>query len=270
VRVWIISAVLAGLAATITGAVVNFSNTTVTEAKRILGIADSTVLQNGPVIATQVTQGFATCSGGAGWVFPQSASAAFLTSPAKGPTRGGQTWVSDPGAWGAVEASDIQVQLDVSTNSPHPIILTGIRADVIRRRPAIKGTVVNVEPPICAPPTFQIGTIDLDTAPPSWIYPGTPAARADDDDTTPIKFPYLVSESNPIPFVLTITTLHCDCTWNLEIDWSEGATFGKSIVTDNDQPFQTTASANLPTVTWSNGEYDPPWRICDNDNNCEG
>src|SRR5215469_16228238 len=104
VRLWIISAVLAGLAATISGAIVNFSNTTTNEFKRILGINDAVVTQAGPVIATQVTQGFATCSGGSGWVFPKSASAAYTTSPAKGPTHQGQTWVSDPGSWGAVEA----------------------------------------------------------------------------------------------------------------------------------------------------------------------
>jgi hypothetical protein len=265
-RTFIITAVLAGVAAAITGGVVGFSNTAATEAKKVFGVtntsvASSGVSQAGPVIATQVSQGFSDCYGGSGWVFPQSASAAFTKSPLNGPTRDGQTWASDPSAWGAVEASDIQLQMVVSDNSPDPVVLTGIRVDVSRREPAIKGTTVNIEPNPCAPATFQIGTIDLDTSPPSWVLPGTPVGNAESISTAPIRFPYVVSQSSPLPLVLTITTQHCDCAWTLGVDWADGGKFGSSSVTDNGHPFQTTASANLPWIVWGSGYENQPWQI---------
>lgn len=177
--------------------------------------------------------------------------------PAHGPT-----WLSDPRAFGAVEASDAQIQMDVSGPSQRAIVLTGIRVHVFRRQPAIKGAVVNVLPEACAPFTFQIGTIDLDTTPPSWVRPGTPAAKAEGVSTAPVTFPYRVNESNPVPFVITITTLHCDCTWDLELLWSVGTTFGQSVIDDHGRPFQTTAAASLPTVTWTN--QGGPWQKTSN------
>jgi hypothetical protein len=264
-RTWMITAIVAGFAATITGAVVSFSHATVTQVARDLHLIDSTVSVNvsvgGPQLAVQIAQGFATCDGGDGWVFPRSAAAAYDASPAKGPTRNGQTWLSDPSAWGAVEASDVQIQMVVSSNSPRAIVLTGIRAHVFRRRPALQGTVVDVMPEPCAAPTVQIGTIDLDTAPPSWVYPGTPTGMAEGDNTAPVKFPYIVSESNPEPFVLTITTQHCDCTWDLELLWASGTTNGESIINDNGKPFETTAAAHLPSITWSNQTNDGSWQM---------
>jgi hypothetical protein len=255
-RVWAIAILAAALAGIITNAVVSGAPKAVVTIGRDLHIVDTTVNVNvntaGPLIAAQVTQGFAGCDGGDGWVFPASAASAYETSPAHGPVRHGQTWLSDPRAFGAVEASDAQIQMDVSGPSQRAIVLTGIRVRVFRRQPAIKGAVVNVLPEACAPFTFQIGTIDLDTTPPSWVQPGTPAASAENVSTAPITFPYRVDESNPVPFVITITTLHCDCTWDLELLWSVGTTFGHSVIDDHGRPFQTTAAASLPRVTWTN------------------
>lgn len=220
----------------------------------------------GPDLSAQVTQGWAgDCGGGGnGWVFPKSASAAIAASPATGPTRDGQTWVSDPGAWGAVEASDVQVQLVVSGNSQNAIVLTDITVHILRRRPALQGAIVNIVPypPVaCASLTFQAGTIDLDTSPPTWI-PGTlPPGVAANDRRAPVKFPYVVSAADPEPFILTVTTQHCDCTWTMELDWIQGSTNGHSMITDNGKPFETTAAADLPSIEWKYGPNNGPWQM---------
>jgi hypothetical protein len=263
-RGWIIAAIVAGLGLSITGAVVSLTHVSADWLGRAIGVVhNNTTPDNadvnaaaGPALSVQVAQGFAEAcgGGGSGWVFPKSASGVIATSPAAGPTRDGQTWVSDPSVWGAVEASDVIVQMVASGNSQRAIVLTGIRAHVLRRRPELQGSYVNIEPlqpPVCANAVFQAGTVDLDTSPPTWI-PGTSAEMAATDRTAPFKFPYVVSASDPEPFIFVITTKHCDCTWTLELDWVAGSTNGKSIIT--------TATTDLPSVQWGYGQSNGPWR----------
>lgn len=272
-RTWIITAIVAGLGLSITGAVISLTNVTAGWFGNAIGIShNNTTLKTtdvnttaiGPLLSVQVTQGFNSvpCGGGGnGWVFPKSASAVIATSPAVGPTRDGQTWVSDPSAWGAVQASDVVVQLVASGNSQRAIVLTGLKVHILRRRPALQGTLVDTRPypsTSCGTAVFQAGTVNLDTSPPTWIpdkSTGLAATR-----TAPVKFPYVVSVSDPEPFIFTITTHHCDCTWTLELDWVAGSTNGKNLITDNGKPFETTAAANLPYIEWGYSSTDGPWQ----------
>jgi hypothetical protein len=273
-RTWIIAAIVAGLGLSITGAVVSLTNVTAGWFGGVIGIShNNTTLKTtdinttaiGPLLNIQVTQGFNSdpCGGGGnGWVFPKSASAVIATSPAKGPTRGGQTWVSDPSAWGAVQASDVVVQMVASGNSQRAIVLTGLKVRILRRRPALQGTLVDTQPyppTACGAAVFQAGTVNLDTSPPTWI-PETSTGPAAAARTAPVKFPYEVSVSDPEPFIFTITTQRCDCTWTLELDWVAGSTNGKNLITDNGKPFETTAAGNLPYIEWGYGPSDGPWR----------
>ena len=241
-RSWIIAAVVAGPGLSITGAVVSLTHVTAGWFGDVTGIGhnNTTPASNnvsttaiGPVLSVEVTQGFNldSCGGGGyGWVFPKSASAVIATNPAKGPTRDGQTWVSDPSAWGAVEASAVVVHMVASGNSQRAIVLTGLKVHILRRRPALQGTLVDTRP-----------------------LPQIPCAAL-------VLFPYVVSASYPEPFIFAITTNHCDCTWTLELDWVEGSTNGKSIITDNGKPFETTAAADLPAIEWGYGGSDGPWQ----------
>ena len=281
-RSWIIAAVVAGPGLSITGAVVSLTHVTAGWFGDVTGIGhnNTTPASNnvsttaiGPVLSVEVTQGFNldSCGGGGyGWVFPKSASAVIATNPAKGPTRDGQTWVSDPSAWGAVEASAVVVHMVASGNSQRAIVLTGLKVHILRRRPALQGTLVDTRPlpqiP-CAALVLQAGTVNLDTSQPTWIpntstgaLGATSQGSLPGERTAPVEFPYVVSASYPEPFIFAITTNHCDCTWTLELDWVEGSTNGKSIITDNGKPFETTAAADLPAIEWGYGGSDGPWQ----------
>jgi hypothetical protein len=266
-RTWIITAIVAGLGLSITGGVVSLTNMTADWFGGAVDVAHHNTVPKdvnvnttaiGPVLGVQVGQGFAEpCGdGGNGWVFPKSASTAVATSPADGPTRDGQTWVSDPSAWGAVEASDVQILMLATGSSQRSILLTGIKVHVLRRRAPLQGTAVDIEPSSSSCPRgsslpYQAETIDLDTSPVT--------VAPDGNGAIPAKFPYAVSESDPEAFYLSITTRHCDCAWTLELDWIAGSTSGKSIVTDNGQPFEITADVDLPRLEWSYGPNNGPW-----------
>jgi len=270
-RTWIITTAVAGLGLSITGAVVGLTHIAAGRVGGAIGMVHNTEPKNanintaaGPVLGLQISQGFGSpCgSGGDGWVFPKSASAAVATSPAKGPTRNGQTWVSNPSVWGAVVASDVTLQMAVTGRTQQPILLTGIKVNVLQRLPAIQGTVVNIQQsshpcPTASPAPFQGDVVNLDTSPP------TVSAVVPSEDTysvTPAKFPYVVSATDLEPFILLVTTKHCDCTWTLELDWISGSSKGASIITDNGKPFETTASAGLPSIEWSYGPQNGSWQ----------
>jgi hypothetical protein len=208
---------------------------------------------SGPILAVQVAQGFAglSCDGGAGWVFPSSAAAAYSQAPPVAPKRDGLSWASNPQAWGAVMADSAQVLINAYGRTQQPVLLTGIKARVLQRHPELKGTVVNIlMPGGCAPVTFQIGTIDLDKSPPAWVSPAHSSGITAGDRTAQLKFPYTVSSSDPEAFVVTVFTQYCDCTWDLELDWVSGNKFGKSVIDDQGRPFETTGVAHLPWIGW--------------------
>jgi hypothetical protein len=217
-----------------------------------------------------VTEGFDTCYGGSGWVFPASSAPVASAAPGTGIRRGGKPWDQAPGAFGAVPASTIQVNITASGSGPQAIVLDGIKIRVIRRQPALRGTVVNFAPRICAPATLQIGTVDLDTSPPTLTpaqVPSPSASGQGGERTAPLTFPYTISQSDPELLVLTVTTQHCDCTWTAELDWTEGSKVGHSIIEDNGHPFQTTASSGLPTVIWGQNENND-WIRCGQAQSC--
>jgi hypothetical protein len=141
-------------------------------------------------------------------------------------------------------------------------VLDGIKIHVLHRKPALRGTIVNFLPGICAPAELQIGTVNLDDSPPTLtpVHESSPNAPDQGPErTAPLIFPYTISQSDPEILVLTVTTQHCDCTWNAELDWTEGSHVGHTIIEDHSHPFQTTAAKGLPTITWGQGE-NGDWR----------
>jgi hypothetical protein len=147
------------------------------------------------------------------------------------------------------------VSITASGSGPQAIVLDGIKVRVIHRKPALRGAIVNLAPPICAPATLQIGNVNLDTSPPTFTpgqIPSPSASGLGGNRTAPMIFPYTISQSDPEILVLTITTQHCDCTWTAELDWTDGSEVGHTVIDDNGHPFQTTAANGLPTVIWEN------------------
>lgn len=265
-RKWIIGAVLAGLAASISAVIVNLTQTSLSPLTAGLsptyqpprnGPSQNVNAASGPILAVQTTEGWYSLScfpPGAGWVFPVSSTSVISAAPGRGIKHGAKAWDQNPPAFGAVAASDIELSITASGSSQRAIVLTGIKFRVIRRRPPLKGILVTVNPTVnCSPASFQTGYVDLDTSPPTVMPPKHPSSNASSAGgvrTAPLMFPYTISESDPEGFILTISTRHFDCMWTAELDWVAGSEVGHTLIEDNGHPFETTATTALRTVTW--------------------
>jgi hypothetical protein len=273
-RKWIIGALLAGLAASITAVMVNLVQKELSSLGPAYYGSDTGGGQeintaSGPIIAVSVGEGFnGGCFGNMpGWVFPAKSVSVLSAPPGSGIRHQGRTWDQDPYAFGAAAADSVMLRIIASGPSARAIVLDGIKVRVLHRRPPLHGTLVNlkVSPPSCGPGVVQTGTVNLDTSPPT-ITPEQSAPSSPSNlnggRTEPLVFPYTVSESDPEIIGLTVTTQHCDCTWVAELDWTAGSRVGHTTIEDNGQPFQTTADKKLPTLTWTqypNGSWGRNW-----------
>jgi hypothetical protein len=61
---------------------------------------------------------------------------------------------------------------------------------------------------------------------------GAWAPRNDDNYQVHEKtnFPYVVKNDDPETFVLTATTVNCDCTWRIQLDWTSDTETGHTII----------------------------------------
>lgn len=66
-------------------------------------------------------------------------------------------------------------------------------------------------------------------------------------------FPYKVSESDPEVFYVTAHAMAHDVRWYLELDWSSGDRRGTVRISDNGQPFRTSANAANPAFMYPLG-----------------
>ncbi len=129
-----------------------------------------------------------------------------------------------------VEKSDVEIS--IQGESERPITLTGIDVEVERkRRPA--GAVFSN--PCGGPGTGRYLLLDLDRSPPQI------AASSDDPEAVvgapsgfrPIRFPWLVSLTDPLLLHIVARTERCYCIWRAFITWKSGSRSGQ-IAVDND------------------------------------
>jgi hypothetical protein len=191
-----------------------------------------------------------------GYVFP--GSAAELPAPV---VQSDPNFGKDWSAWGAVnkaaDADRTSVLLNVSSADHRTITLTKLSV-VVTQRKAPKGVVVGY--PCGGPTKARYIEYNLDAQPPRIIdssltvaYVGQPGLGL---KTTPLTFPYTVTDENTASILVIGTVYSCDCLWHAELSWQAGAAHGVKEIDLDGQPFHTAGSNGL------NGYYSlsGPWQ----------
>jgi len=156
-------------------------------------------------------------------------------------------WVKDN------DAADPDVTRYLFTVSAKPgrtVTLTRAHTVFVKRtaRPA-QGAVVNlfIGNSCGAGGAFRHFVNDLDDPTGAW------APRNDDKYQVHEKtnFPYVVKNDDPETFVLTATTVNCDCTWRIQLDWTSDTETGHTII-DNavGRNFRTMGTDGYPQIEW--------------------
>jgi hypothetical protein len=131
-----------------------------------------------------------------------------------------------------------QVRLVVTGQHEHPVLVTGLRANVVRRERPLSQTLV-YGPPQGAGENIQVG-LDLDTR--------TPSARSFRDGRFLAK-PYFAAQhvsvrsGEQVVFLIRAFTSKCYCEWELLVDAAIDGKDQVLRVKDGDRPFRTTAFA---------------------------
>jgi hypothetical protein len=131
-----------------------------------------------------------------------------------------------------------QVRVVVTGQHERPVLITGLRANVLRRERPLSQTIV-FGPPQGAGENIQVG-LDLDSL--------TPSARSFDDKQF-LAEPYFaahhvsVKSGEQVLFTVRAFTSKCYCEWELLVDAVVDGKDQVFSVKDGDQPFRTTAFA---------------------------
>ncbi|MEV0350334.1 hypothetical protein AB0H88_31525 [Nonomuraea sp. NPDC050680] len=145
------------------------------------------------------------------------------------------------------------LRLTVTAKPGKTVVLEGARSIFLTRAPKPRtGTLVQ----------FQIGsgcgahvdvrsfTTDLDDAAGLWR-----PAKVEKSN-----FPYTVKNDEPEILELTARTKACDCAWQVELAWTDGANKGKTIVDAGDGPFHTLPAKGYPRAAWAY-DKDTGWQL---------
>jgi hypothetical protein len=164
-------------------------------------------------------------------------------------------WAGHPAVENALVASPTHVEATVQGRSETAVVLTGVEARVHRRRPVPAGTILSNT--LCGyPGAFRSFQIDLDSRPP------TISSRGDRDQRTgrelePIRFPYVVSSSDPETFLINAVAEECDCEWSVELSWQSAGRTGTVVIDDDGRPFRTVSPARSHTMCFPDGTCIP-------------
>jgi hypothetical protein len=134
--------------------------------------------------------------------------------------------------------------------------VTGIRFAVLERKPPIKGVSLSNQ---CGDETIaRFAVVDLDREPPI-ITESTSKEMGWGDErwrTSPLKFPYEVTDKETETLLLIAKTDNCECYWKASISWTIESTSGTSVIDYKGQPFHTSAATSLG----ENYQYDESMR----------
>jgi hypothetical protein len=139
-----------------------------------------------------------------------------------------------------------QVRLVVTGQHERPVLITGLRANVLRRERPLSGAIV-YGPPQGAGENIQVG-LDLDSR--------TPSARSFDKKQF-LAEPYFaahhvsVKPGEQVLFTVRAFTSKCYCEWELLVTAVVDGKDQVFSVKDGDQPFRTTAFATAYTTIYS-------------------
>jgi hypothetical protein len=141
-----------------------------------------------------------------------------------------------------------RIMLTLQGTSARPVTITELTFQAVDRKPALKGPEVSNE---CGDETVaRYAQIDLDRNPPAITGSSADKISLGDARAEPIKFPYLVSATDPETLLLIASTQNL-VAWHARLSWSDGETSGVAVIDDHGKPFltsdpQAATSSHLP------------------------
>ncbi|MFF0577722.1 hypothetical protein [Streptosporangium saharense] len=166
-----------------------------------------------------------------------------------------QAWVRKEKA---VAAYGGLIAVSVRGTSASPVFLTGLKVNVIRRDPPLGGTMITNA---CGNPISSRGlSVELDHMPPKInqmlpdVYPeeGSPKWK-----TTPLRFPYQVTDREGEIFLILPVVKRCSCTWTATLNWNVAGRVGSAIIDNKGQPFRTVAPGKVANYYFTPNGFVP-------------
>jgi len=143
-----------------------------------------------------------------------------------------------------------RIMLTLQGTSARPVTITELTFEAVDRKPARKGPEVSNE---CGDETIaRYAKIDLDRNPPAITESSATKNELGDTRAEPIKFPYVVSETDPETLLLIAST-HNLVSWRARVSWSDGETSGVAVIDDQGKPFMTSDPSAATSTNVPNG-----------------
>lgn len=182
---------------------------------------------------------------GGGWVVPDPGSAVVpFPEPVTGPPTNG------------VQADGDAVTLTVRGRSGEAVVLESMWAEVVARRPAVRGVLLPT--PCEGELTPRYFGVDLTRPAPT--AKGRPGKDGGEALPAP-AFPFTVSDNDPEQFVVAASSPTEYVEWRLHLVWTAGDQRGEAVVDDGGRPFRTTALSAITAtmcVSWEAGGWAAP------------
>lgn len=238
-RKWLLGLVVAGIAAAITSYVSGGINWGVDHVRGAIEEAPAPIGISVERIPSR---------GGTNWVFTQPINA--LLYP-KGIDRDS---VDEWDAWAqqhqGLEGFMTAVEFIVEGIASSAVVLTGLRIELIDRRPPPRGVVV--QPFGGAPVGVRHFQVDLCASPPT--------VESIEDEFEPIpavKFPYRVTPVEPEAFNIRAYAEKCDATWRARLEWRHQGKTGSTVIDNGGEPFRTVSGSQSSVYTADKGQFVP-------------
>ena len=155
-------------------------------------------------------------------------------------------------AQGGVDALQSLVRFVVRGETEQPVVLLGLRVEIVERAPPLEGTLVSYFGQ-GAPAAVRFFEIDLDDGQPRAKFIG-------DDEQEATLFPFRVSSSELEIFDVIARSLRSDVSWRLRLDYVAKGEQGTTTIDDRGKPFRTTAPHDANSLGLS-GSPGPPRQI---------
>lgn len=187
-----------------------------------------------------------------GWVYPYSITPGLNSSyrPGTGPTHAGKTWDQSPAAFGAVSPSPMEMTLVLTSTSDNAITLTAPNVHVLSTSPQLKGIWLNVFGGCGAGPCNPNPpktVYNLDTQYPYRLSGSQPGGL----DQCAAEYPTTIPPHGTFTVELYVMTEKCDCRWDTQLNWVNGASQHTLTVNDAGRPFEITSVKGAASTVWT-------------------
>ncbi|MGW2962172.1 hypothetical protein ACWDGI_27420 [Streptomyces sp. NPDC001220] len=140
---------------------------------------------------------------------------------------------------GGVHAYRVVIRVALQGKTTDSVVLHALRVGVDSRSTP-RGAVYNPDGGCGGLPARYFG-VDLDDR------NLTVETKAGQDGTPAVKFPYVISSTEPEVFLVSAETAKCDCEFHLDLDWTSGDHEGTARIYDGKNRFRVVGPENLPT-----------------------